>query len=261
MNETIPLVSGSTYYHCFFQGANVWNNSTAAMVAASSANQAQCAIAMTEIGTSGLFVPTAPTSLPAGAYTWLVFLKAGGSAAFRTDLRKYIVDDYGWDGSARVVATSASSGASAADVAAAVLAGLGQSAGISVNSPVGGSRLELFRADSYESSEGAGRTLTVTKQSADTVWPTTLTTVHFTCKPTAATLDRVPAAVGLTNVACTVTQATGSSQAFVIPLLNTQTDDLTAGTGAYDYWLIANKDTKPATLRTGRLTVLPDPTA
>jgi hypothetical protein len=77
MTETFPLTSGATHYACFFQGANVFNATSQAMVAASGATQSQCSIAMSEIGSSGLFyITTAPTGLPAGRYTIIVFKEA-----------------------------------------------------------------------------------------------------------------------------------------------------------------------------------------
>lgn len=101
MIETIPLTSGATHYGCFFQAANVFNASSQTMVAAAGATEAQCAVALTEIATSGLFVPSSPVGLPAGVYTWIIFRRAGATPAFRTDPRRWVDDQYEWDGSAR----------------------------------------------------------------------------------------------------------------------------------------------------------------
>ena len=124
-----------------------------------------------------------------------------------------------------------------------------------------GSTLDLYRADAYQNSEGRG--ITITKASGETHWPTTLSEVHFYCKPTADTVERVSGAASLSDIACTVTQATGSSQAFRLDLTSAQLDDLTA-TGTpwpYAFWFIANKSTNKATLRSGPMSVRKDPSA
>jgi hypothetical protein len=70
-----------------------------------------------------------------------------------------------------------------------------------------------------------------------------------------------PNAASIGPIACTVNTATGS-QAFTLQLTSTQLATLTAGgAGGYVFWCIANKDTAPATLRSGSMTVRADPTA
>jgi hypothetical protein len=162
---------------------------------------------------------------------------------------------------------SGASLAAAADVDAlsdslpsAVASALATTANVNIYAPATGSTLDLYRADAYQNSEGSGRSITITKSASETHWPTTLSSVKFTCKPTADTLEDVPAAASLTDIACTVIQATGS-QSFRLELTAAQSDDLTAGTGAYEFWFRANTATNTATLRSGRMTVRPDPTA
>jgi hypothetical protein len=152
---------------------------------------------------------------------------------------------------------SGGGGTDAAAIAAA-LASMNVIA-ISVYGPATGQTLNLFRADTYQSAQGSGRAVTITKDASETHWPDTLSTVHFTCKPTAETLDDASSAASLTDVACTVVTATGDSRSFKLELTSVQTDSLTAGT--YDFWFIANKATAAATLRSGRATIHPDPTA
>jgi hypothetical protein len=97
---------------------------------------------------------------------------------------------------------------------------------------------------------------------SETHWPTTLTTVHFYCTPTARTLNDHTSAASLDDVACTVNTATGSSRAFTLELTRTQMSTLTAdGVGGYTFGFVANKGTNQAVLRSGSMTVRADPTA
>jgi hypothetical protein len=133
-----------------------------------------------------------------------------------------------------------------------------------VNTKVAGGAIEIIRKDSYKSSEGTGRLLTFTKVATETYWPDTITTAHFYCKPTQETLDLYPSAVSLTDVSMTVVDGTGSDQQVTLELTSAQTGSLQAGlvnTAGYKFWIIANKDTEPAVLRNGTMTVRPDPTA
>jgi hypothetical protein len=125
MTETFPLTSGSTHYACFFQGASVFNATSQSMVAASGATQSQCSIAMSEIGSSGLFyITAAPTGLPAGRYTIILFKEASaGTVAWRTaDTKKWVDDTYDWNGSARITLSSSGSGPFACTVTVAASA-------------------------------------------------------------------------------------------------------------------------------------------
>jgi hypothetical protein len=145
-------------------------------------------------------------------------------------------------------------GPTAAEVAVA----LGSAANLTIYSPAVGSTLDLYRGDAYQHSEG--RAVSIAKAASETHWPTTLTTVHFSCKPTAKTLELYPSAQSLTEIAGTVTQATGSSQALRLEFTALQMAALSAGVGAYDFWIIGNKATYPATLRSGAMTARPDRT-
>jgi hypothetical protein len=154
-------------------------------------------------------------------------------------------------------------GASDADIAAiasATATALAGTINVTVNSPATGGTLDVFRGDSYATADGRG--LTITKATGETWWPTTLSTVHFYCGPTDRTLVDAPSAASIGPTACTVNTASGSSQAFTLQLTSTQLATLTAGgAGGYVFWCIANKDTAPATLRSGSMTVRADPTA
>jgi hypothetical protein len=133
-----------------------------------------------------------------------------------------------------------------------------------VNTKVAGGAIEIIRKDSYKSSQGTGRLLSFVKVVTETYWPDTITTAHFYCKPTQETLDLYPSAVSLTDVSMTVVDGTGSDQQVTLELTSAQTGSLQAGlvnTAGYKFWIIANKDTEPAVLRNGTMTVRPDPTA
>lgn len=156
---------------------------------------------------------------------------------------------------------SAGGGATVEEIAAA-LAG---QVPVIANAAVVGGLVQIIRKDSYKNSEGSGRSLPFTKQATETTWPDTINEAHYYCKPTTETLDRYPSAVGLASgVEMTVVTATGSGQQVRLDLTPEQTGALQAGltsTGGYTYWIIANRSTEPATLRSGTMTVRPDPTA
>lgn len=150
-------------------------------------------------------------------------------------------------------------GLTAAGVASAVA---GQ-VPINVISPATPQHLDVYRGDYYDGADGAGRTLSFTYQTGE-AWPDTINTAHFTCTPNRATLDEDADAASLTNVAMTVDTATGDDRKVTLTLTNTQLATLTAlskGTGGYRFWVVANKDAHPATIRSGTMTVRPDPTA
>jgi hypothetical protein len=128
---------------------------------------------------------------------------------------------------------------------------------------VQGTHLDITRADAYQNSEGTGRRITFTKTSAETHWPTTLSSVKLTIKPTAAAISRGDATASqkLEDIAGTVVTATGDSQSVYFELTAAQTDDLAAGANIYTYWVKANTATNTATLRSGPCTVRPDQTA
>jgi hypothetical protein len=122
--------------------------------------------------------------------------------------------------------------------------------------------IDVFRADAWVSSEGVGRTLSVTYDNEP--WPDTLSSAHFYAEPTEQTLDDYPSAASLDAVSCTVDVPTGSGRKVTINLTGTELGTLQAslrGTAGYRWWLIANKDSNPATLRAGTMTVRPNPTA
>jgi hypothetical protein len=145
-----------------------------------------------------------------------------------------------------------------AAIAAATATALAGTINVTVNSPATGGTLDLFRADSYATASGRG--ITITRTAAETWWPTTLSTVHFYCQPTPRTVVDAPNAASIGPIACTVDTATGSSQAFTLELTSAQLVTLTAGgAGGYVFWCIANKNTQPATLRSGSMTVRADP--
>jgi hypothetical protein len=136
----------------------------------------------------------------------------------------------------------------------------------SIYAPAAGSTLDIYRGDAYEHDDGTA--ITITEAASETHWPTTLSTVHFSCLPTDELLARVSGATGLTNIACSVTSATGSAQAFRLELTASNTSGLTVGDGTsedgsygYNFWFVANKDTNPKTLRAGRMNVRKDRTA
>lgn len=117
--------------------------------------------------------------------------------------------------------------------------------------------IEFTRGDSLKQSEGTHKAYT--KESSETHWPTTLAEVHFYAEPTTTAINngRATALQLLEDVACTVTQASGSNQAFYLELTTAQTDDLSALANPHDYEFafVANKSTHPLTLRSGTLTV------
>lgn len=147
-------------------------------------------------------------------------------------------------------------------IAAASAAAIAGTINPTIYAPATGGTLDLFRGDSYAAADGRG--IVITRIASETYWPTTLTTVDFYCTPTDATLVDDPAAASLGPIPCTIGTATGSGQSFTLELTGAQMLTLQAGltrTGGYRFWFIANRTTAPATLRSGSMTVRPDPTA
>jgi hypothetical protein len=145
-------------------------------------------------------------------------------------------------------------------IVAAVVAALRSSVPIYVISPVQPRRLDLFHGDAYLAAQGAGRTLSFVKQATELVWPDTLSEAHFYARPTAPTLDAYPNAAGLTDIACSVVVATGDDQEVQLDLTATDCATLQQGTTTavnYHWWIVANKGTYPATIRTGTMIVRP----
>lgn len=159
-----------------------------------------------------------------------------------------------WEAGTRTITGGTVQATLGGDTVAAIAAALGSQANLNVYVPASGSTIDVYKGDAYSNDAGTGRRITVTKAASETHWPTTLSTVHFTCAPTARTLEDHPDATGLEDVACTITTATGDGQAFYLELTDEQTATLTAGVGAYEWWAVANKDSAPATLRSGSMT-------
>jgi hypothetical protein len=207
---------------------------------------------------SGVAVTTGFYEIGGGDYTWtgtipddfqgaVTFSISGG--AYQTAAAINTTDDPGNAGGG--------GGATASELAAAI-AGL---VNLIILSPATASTLDVFRGDSYQTANG--RAITITKVANETHWPTTLSTVHLTAKPTANTLLDYSSAASLTNILCTIVRATDSGsnlQSFTLELTNTQLATLTAKDliAGYRFWIVANKDTAPATLRTGNMTVRKD---
>jgi hypothetical protein len=144
--------------------------------------------------------------------------------------------------------------ASAMDIAATVQSVLAGTE-VVIIAPVAGQAIDLTDADAYEHDDGTA--ITITKASGET-WPTTLTTVYFNLAPNPQGIAQdslVAATHKLTNIACTVTQATGGSQAFRLELTTVQMDTLAASVNGYDYEFVANKATNPKVVRRGTATV------
>jgi hypothetical protein len=154
-------------------------------------------------------------------------------------------------------------GGATADELAQALAG---QIPISVNARSTAQHIDIYKGDYYATADGTGRTLSFTFQTGE-AWPDTLSEAHWYCRPTAETLENYPSATGFTGasaIAMTVDTPAGSTRKVTLALTNTQTATLQAGlrgTAGYRWWIIANKSTKPATLRSGTMTVRPDPTA
>jgi hypothetical protein len=248
---TTFYATGQNLYAHFIDVVNArrWNNSLAAWETYSLANWAAYSVAY-GADTGGHYSLNVPGGINASIETLAVGLarRAGDTAAIGDVANGWLGSEAGkWTGSAW------QSIASAAEIAAELTA-----SSLAISNPIVGSTLDLFRGDAYQNSEG--RAISYTKGSGDTNWPTTLSTVHWSCKPTARTLELYPLAASLTEVVCTITQATGAAQAFRLELTAAQMATLSAGTNAYDHWFVANKGTHPATLRSGPMTARPDRT-
>lgn len=252
MNETIPLTSGSTYYGCFFQGSDVYDFTGAAMVSAAAATEANCDVALTEIGSSGLFAPATPTGLPAGTYTWVVFEQAGGSPAFRTDVRKWVEEQYIWDGSARGSVGSSDVSISAAAVWSYTSRGLTTGV-LRVNNPWQVGSLNIIKGASSPASR-----YVITK-SDDWDWPSNLTTGGFTVTleaiATAATLVYEPTAPDFTNTGNVLTATTVDLGAMTSANTDTLVKPNGNGANAYDYEVWARKAGEAWLLESGNLSV------
>jgi hypothetical protein len=168
---------------------------------------------------------------------------------------------------ARLVADQSDYAPATADDAAEILsavnampsataAALAGTVDVNVYAPASGRSLDLYGKDAYASADG--RAILVTKIGAESHWPTTLSTVDFYAEPTADTVLDAPAAASLGPVSCTVVTATGT-QAFRLELTVVQLATLTPGAGAYAFAFVANRATRPATLRSGRMTVRAGP--
>jgi hypothetical protein len=146
--------------------------------------------------------------------------------------------------------------------AAAVVAALAGSVPVNIISPFDPQHLDLFRGDQYLSSDGPGRTFSITYQTGEP-WPDTISSAKFTCKPTDETLDDHPGAASISDLACVVDVATGAGRKVTVNLTASNVATLQAsltGTNGYRWWIIAN-GSNSATLRSGTMTVRPDPTA
>jgi hypothetical protein len=264
MTETFPLTSGATHYACFFQGANVFNATSQAMVAASGATQAQCSVAMSEIGSSGLFyITTAPTGLPAGRYTIVVFKETSpGTAAFSSDSRKWVDDTYDWSGSARVgLGSSLSVSVSGSDIASiwSYSSRTLTSGVVQLVTPWQVGTITLIKGNSYLNADSTAIGIT---KATTAVWPSDLVsggyTITFTCTPTQKTTNDSSSAVGFTTTTGAVVSASsirlGDMTAAVtagltIPKAN--------GTNAYSYQVTASRSAGAIvhTLERGMLSV------
>jgi hypothetical protein len=127
----------------------------------------------------------------------------------------------------------------------------------SVISPASPQHLDIYRADAYASAQGSGRKLTFTEAANETHWPDTITTVHLTIQPTAEAIadGAATSSQKLDDVAGVVT----SNSIVYFELPGTSTDDLASGVNIYRFWVVANKATSRATLRSGTCTVRPNP--
>jgi len=146
--------------------------------------------------------------------------------------------------------------------AAAVVAALAGSVPVNIISPFEPQHLDLFRGDQYVSGDGAGRTFSVTYQAGEP-WPDTISSAKFTCKPTPETLDDYPSAASISGLDCVVDVSTGAGRKVTVNLSASNVATLQAslaGTNGYRWWIIAN-GSNSATLRSGTMTVRPDPTA
>jgi hypothetical protein len=122
---------------------------------------------------------------------------------------------------------------------------------------------DVFRKDAWTQAQGTSRTIRIEMRAGEP-WPDTISTAHFYCKPTRQTLLDYPTAVGLTDIACVVENATGPSRSVILELSSSQTVTLQASVDSapgYVFWFAANKTGEPAVIRTGTMTVRPDPTA
>jgi hypothetical protein len=263
MTETFPLTSGSTHYACFFQGANVFNATSQAMVAASGATQSQCSVAMSEIGSSGLFyITTAPTGLPAGRYTIILFKEASaGTVAWRTaDTKKWVDDTYDWDGSARIGLGSASTLGSSDVAAIWAYASRTLTSGIvQLVTPWQIGTVTLIKGNSYLNSDSTAISIA---KATTAVWPSDLVsggyTITFTCTPTQKTTNDSSSAVGFTTTTGAVVSA---SSIRLGDMTATVTAGLTIpkanGTNAYSYQVTASRSAGAIvhTLERGMLSV------
>lgn len=77
---TFHYATGQTLYDVFTQGTNIYNGTTT-LVATSGATWTACAIARSEIGTTGVYGPPTLTNLPPGKYTRVIYRRLAGSAA------------------------------------------------------------------------------------------------------------------------------------------------------------------------------------
>lgn len=136
-------------------------------------------------------------------------------------------------------------------------ASLASTANLTILAAATGSTLDVYGKDSYANADGRG--ITITKASTETHWPTTLSTVHFYCWPHPNTLEEDSDAASLSDIACTVTTATGDSRAFRLDLTSAQLSTLTEG--RYLFAFVANKATNKATLRSGAMNVRAAPPA
>lgn len=136
----------------------------------------------------------------------------------------------------------------------AISAIISQSSKIIITAPIDGSSMTLVQGDAYLAAQGTQ--ITLTKASGETGWPTTVSTLHFSCWPSDALIaeDATSTSTGVDDVALTSVTNSGG----VLDLTAVQTTALvqTRKSGRYEYAFVANKGSNQKTVRLGVLKVL-----
>ncbi|HWO57972.1 MAG TPA: hypothetical protein VNN55_10445 [bacterium] len=128
---------------------------------------------------------------------------------------------------------------------------IAQSNHVTVISPITSSTMTLDKGDAYQASDGTA--ITLTKAAGEIGWPTTVSTIDWSCWPDATLLAEQPSAVGLDDIA--LTGVTSSGGTLSLSAAQTSTLAATTGKGRYRFKFIANRATNPKTIRSGILTV------
>ena len=136
---------------------------------------------------------------------------------------------------------------------AEITAAIAQANKIIVTSPIEGSEMTVVKGDAYTVAEGTH--IVLAKETGETGWPTTITTIHFSAAPDTVLQAEasILATSGIDDVALTSVTNSGGSLALTV----TETAlTLTTKQGRYRFWFIANKATFPKTIRTGTMRVV-----